>query len=166
MGVTNGSVWPDSCSDERVDGMGIGFGTMNLTYEALVICVQESSDANRPSASELDDKEVLRAKVMLFGGWGIQILHSPSLGDKLLVSPLLSVEVNHPLCIPLKTCLVRNWRMICPFCSEACKQRSIPCVLRVLSGTAREKQAAPCGTARLCFFGFQKIFSIRVPAKI
>ena len=29
----------------------------------------------------------------------------------------------------------------------------------VLSGTAREVQAAPSGTARLCFFGFQKIFS-------
>jgi adenine-specific DNA-methyltransferase len=33
--------------------------------------------------------------------------------------------------------------------------------LRVLSGTAREVQAAPGDTARLCFFGFQKIFSVR-----
>jgi hypothetical protein len=31
--------------------------------------------------------------------------------------------------------------------------------LHALSGTAREVQAAPSGTARLCFFGFQKIFS-------
>lgn len=33
--------------------------------------------------------------------------------------------------------------------------------LHALSGTAREVQTAPSGTARLCFFGFQKIFSAR-----
>jgi site-specific DNA-methyltransferase (adenine-specific) len=37
----------------------------------------------------------------------------------------------------------------------------IPIVLHVLSGTARERQAAPGDTAQLCFFGFQKIFSAR-----
>jgi hypothetical protein len=57
--------------------MGIGLDTIDLTCEALVICVQESSDANRPSASEPDDKKISHAEAMLFEGWGIQILHNP-----------------------------------------------------------------------------------------
>jgi hypothetical protein len=46
--------------------------------------------------------------VMLFRGWGMQILHTRLSGDKLFVFPLLSVGVNHSLCISLKTCLVLN----------------------------------------------------------
>ena len=39
---------------------------------------------------------------------------------------------------------------------------SVSIALHVLSGTARERQAAPGDTAQLCFFGFQKIVSINL----
>ena len=61
-----------------MDGVEFGLDTMNLTGEALVICAQELSDANSPNASEVDDKKVFRVEAMHFGGWGMQILHTPA----------------------------------------------------------------------------------------